>query len=223
MMQLDCLYSGKSVCFIIQLFSCSMLPFIGQSRKKVGHTEESCVWLRWYSTDSVRDNDIVFFVGLLEHDAVYCSNTRLLISSCPDVMEWSAPACLYSEKEKLTQTESKSPSVTVFPIHPPHPDLGCCNSGSRRKEEGQVQLIRDQWWSVCVLIRDQEQWVGPAPPLPYTNPDVPPSTHFSPDQSSRTCKQRWPPLALHCQRMMQQRHRRWPPPWTEGGGVTGAK
>lgn len=93
--------------------------------------------------------------------------------SSPAVMERSAGPCLYSKKEIMTQTESKGPSMTVSPIHPPHPDLGCSNSDSRRKEEGQVQLIRDQWRSVCVFIRDQEQWVGPAPPLSYTYPDVP--------------------------------------------------
>lgn len=100
---------GKSAFSIIQFLSCSMLPFIGQSRRKVGDTEESCVWLRWYSIDRVQDNDIVFFVYLLEH-----GNTPLLISSCPGVMEWSAPACLYSEKERMTDREQKS-SVTGSP------------------------------------------------------------------------------------------------------------
>lgn len=28
---------------VVQLVTRSMLPFIGESRKKVGHTEESCV------------------------------------------------------------------------------------------------------------------------------------------------------------------------------------
>lgn len=146
--------------------------------------------------------------------------------------EWRTCFCLYSEKERMRQREKVHPSM-FFPPIPPHPNPGLlqCWLAGKRREEGRVQLIRDQWRSVYVLISDQEQWVGPAPPLPYTYPspttttttnnNIP--THFSPYQSSRTCRQRWPPLALHCQRMMQQRHRRWPPPCTEGGGVTGAK
>lgn len=85
---------------------------------------------------------------------------------------------------------------------------------------------RDQskYWS---MIRSSE-WVQPLPSPSLPTLDNPPSPHPSflsthPHQSSRTCRQRCPPLALHCQRMMQQRHRRCPPPCTEGGGVTGAK
>lgn len=109
----------KSAFSIIQLFSCSTLPFIGQSRKEVGHTEESCVWLRWCSTDSVRDNNVVFLFicSTMMHWTVQTPPPPFppLISSCPGVMEWSAPACLYSEKERMTPTESKSPSGTVSP------------------------------------------------------------------------------------------------------------
>lgn len=126
------------------------------------------------------------------------------------------------ERENKTERERKRERdhPSIFPLTPPRPNLGLLQSRfvSKRKEEGQAKLIKDQWWSVYVLMSDQEQWVGPAPPLPYTYPSPHP-----PFQSSRTCRQRWPPLALHCQRMMQQRHRRWPPPCTEGGGVTGAK
>lgn len=101
---------------------------------------------------------------LFKHPPAYLQLSRCHGVECP---------CLSLQWERKNDTDREQKSICdCFPIHPPHPDLGCCNSGSRRKEEGQVQLIRDQWWSVCVLIRDQEQWVGPAPPLPYTNPDV---------------------------------------------------
>lgn len=162
----------------ISLFHYQTLLFFNAAidwtkQKKVGLTEESCVWLRWYSTDSVQDNDIVFFclfvrswcIVLFKHPPAHLQLSRCHGVECP---------CLSLQWERKNDTDREQKSIRdCFPIHPPHPDLGCCNSDSRRKEEGQVQLIRDQWWSVCVLIRDQEQWVGPAPPLPYTNPDVP--------------------------------------------------
>lgn len=166
----------KSAFSIIQLFSCSTLPFIGQSRKEVGHTEESCVWLRWYSTDSVRDNNVVFLFicSTMMHWTVQTPPplppAHLQLSRCHGV---ECP-CMSLQWERKNDTDREQKSIRYcFPIHPPHPDLGCCNSDWRRKEEGQVQLIRDQWWSVCLLISNQEQWVGPAPPLPYTNSDVP--------------------------------------------------
>lgn len=213
---------GKSAFSIIQLLSYSMLPFIGQSRKRVGHTVESCVWLRWYSTDGVRDNDIVFFVCLLEHDAWYCSNTRC---SSPAVqVSWSGvPLLVFTVRMKEWHRQRAKVHLWLFP-HPSSTSwpgllqlwLEEERGGAGSTDQGPVVI------SLCVNQRSGAV-SGSSPSSPLHQPWCPPSTHFSPDQSSRTCKQRWPPLALHCQRMMQQRHRRWPPPWTEGGGVTGAK
>lgn len=132
------------------------------------------------------------------------------------------------ERENETEREKVLPSVlpsAFFPPTPPRPrPRGCCNAdrwarGERRGGFNWSGISGDQsvYWSV---IRSSE-WVQPL--LSPTPPTSPPPPHFNTYQSSRTCRQRCPPLALHCQRMMQQRHRRWPPPCTEGGGVTGAK
>lgn len=208
-----------------------------QNESQDGHIEVSCDWLRWYSTESKLLSKMTissFFFFCL--NMMHCSST--IHSSTPS--GGGSQGCeeqdgvenlflsLQWERENETEREkspSIRPSIRVLSTHsstPPTPGLLQCWSVSKRREEGRVQLIRDQWRSVSVLISDQEQWVGPAPPLPYTSPSPPPP-HFNTYQSSRTCRQRCPPLALHCQRMMQQRHRRWPPPCTEGGGVTGAK
>lgn len=128
------------------------------------------------------------------------------------------------ERENETEREHKSIHHGSF-----HPSL-CAQTqaaamlNGKREERGGVGST-DQGSAAISLCIDQ--WPGAvsgsSPSSPLHLPWCPPPTHFSPYQSSRTCRQRCPPLALHCQRMMQQRHRRWPPPCTEGGGVTGAK
>lgn len=104
----------KSAFSIIQLFSRSMLPFSGQSRKKDGQTEESRVWLRWYSTDSVQDDNVFFCLFVRTWWMVALLFRRPpahhQLSRCHGA-ERSAGPCLYSEKEIMTQTESKGPSM----------------------------------------------------------------------------------------------------------------
>lgn len=173
-MQLDCLYSENPP---VSLSNSSVAPcchLLDKAEKRLV-TQRSHVF-GWDDTPQTASQIMIlyFFVGLLEHDAVYCSNTPpayLQLFRCHGV---ECPCLSLQWERKINDTDREQKSIRdCFPIHPPHPDLGCCNSDSRRKEEGQFQLIGDQWWSVCGLIRDQEQWVGPAPPLSYTNPDVP--------------------------------------------------
>lgn len=144
-------------------------------------------------------------------------------------VEWRTCSGLHDEKERTRQREKKrkTPSIRVLSSTLPHRHTeGCCTAdrwarGERRGGFNWSGISGNQsvFWSV---IRSSE-WVQP-PLSPMPTPVPPPHTrHQPPSHSSRTCRQRWPPLALHCQRMMQQRHRRWPPPCTEGGGVTGAK
>lgn len=147
-------------------------------------------------------------------------------SSCssPAVqMSQSACPCLYSEKRN-NDTDREQRSIHVCVSHPSSTSgpgllqlwLEEERGGAGSTDQGPVAI------TLCVNQRSGAV-SGSSPSSLLRLPWCPAPTHFSPDQSSRTCKQRWPPLALHCQRMMQQRHRRWPPPWTEGGGVTGAK
>lgn len=144
---------------------------------------------------------------------------------------WRTGSCLHGEKARTRQREREREKVHPFVFFPPTPPLRNpgglmhCHWWARGERRGGLYwsgISGDQsvFWSV---IRSSE-WVQP-PLSPLPTPVALPSAlrHQPPYQSSRTCRQRWPPLALHCQRMMQQRHRRWPPPCTEGGGVTGAK
>ena len=147
-------------------------------------------------------------------------------------MEWRT--CFLSlqwERENETEREKVlpiRPSIRVLSTHsstPPNPGAAAMPIGEQEErggagstDQGSVAISQciDQWSGAVS---------GSSPSSPLHLPQSPPPQHtsFNAYQSSRTCRQRCPPLALHCQRMMQQRHRRWPPPCTEGGGVTGAK
>lgn len=139
------------------------------------------------------DNIVIFFFFCL--NMMHCSST--IHSSTPfrwgESGVWGAgwsgePVFVFTVRKREWDRERKSPSIRpsirVLSTHsstPPTPGLLQCWSVSKRREEGRVQLIRDQWRSVSVLISDQEQWVGPAPPLPYTSHQSPPhhiSTHI---------------------------------------------
>lgn len=228
-----------------------------QNDSQDGHTEVSCDWLRWYSTESKSPSKITilkcfvlcfavcFFFFCL--NMMHCTSTvqtppppsppHLLRSRCgPLHPQVGSQGCveqkgvenlflsLQWERENETEREHKSIHHGSF-----HPSL-CAQTQAaamligKREERGGVGST-DQGSAAISLCIDQ--WPGAvsgsSPSSPLHLPWCPPPTHFSPYQSSRTCRQRCPPLALHCQRMMQQRHRRWPPPCTEGGGVTGAK
>lgn len=64
-------------------------------------------------------------------------------------MEWTTCFCPYSEKERIRQRERKRERdhPSIFPLTPPRPNLGLLQSRfvSKRKEEGQAKLIKDQW------------------------------------------------------------------------------
>lgn len=101
-------------------------------------------------------------------------------------VEWRTCSGLHDEKEHETEREKEKNSVHpcsfLHPATPSHGWLLHCWSVSKRREKGRVQLIRDQRQSVSVLISDQEQWVGPAPSLPYAYPSSP-TPHPPPDIS----------------------------------------
>lgn len=146
------------------------------------------------------DNIVIFFFFCL--NMMHCSST--IHSSTPfrwgESGVWGAgwsgePVFVFTVRKREWDRERKSPSIRpsirVLSTHsstPPTPGLLQCWSVSKRREEGRVQLIRDQWRSVSVLISDQEQWVGPAPPLPYTSHQSPPTTfqHISEQQDLQT-------------------------------------
>lgn len=223
-----------------QLSSPSMLRvyWSKQNESQDGHIEVSCDWLRWYSTESELLSKMTISSFFFFFVWTWCIVVPLFIPPRPS--GGGSQGCeeqdgvenlflsLQWERENETEREKVLPSVlpsAFFPPTPPRPrPRGCCNAdrwarGERRGGFNWSGISGDQsvYWSV---IRSSE-WVQPL--LSPTPPTSPPPPHFNTYQSSRTCRQRCPPLALHCQRMMQQRHRRWPPPCTEGGGVTGAK
>lgn len=219
----------------IQLFSPSVLHvyWSKQNESQDGHIEVSRDWSRWHSTKgerlSKRTALSFFFLSL---------NTMLGSSTVPDAVlcthRWEGQGCkehdevenlffVLTAREKTWDREKRSPSICPRSFRQPpscqKPGAAAKLIGEREERGGAgstdqaIQLRFDQWSGAVG---------GSSPSSPLYLPQFPPP-YFSPYQSSRTCRQRWPPLALHCQRMMQQRHRRWPPPCTEGGGVTGAK
>lgn len=173
-MQLHCLYSENQP---FPWSNSSLAPcchLMDKAKKKKGwsHRAVVCLAEKILHRQRPRNRYCIFclFVRLwcmvlFKHPPAHLQLSRCQGVECP---------CLSLEWERKNDTDREQQSICdCFPVHPPHPDLGCCNSDWRRKEEGQVPLIGDQWWSVSAWIRDQEQWVGPAPPLPHTNPGVP--------------------------------------------------
>lgn len=147
--------------------------------------------------------------------------------------EWNGePALVFTMRKRARDRERKREKLRPSVFFPPP-----CHTVTRmaaalligEQEEREGAGSTDQ--GSAAISQCFDQWSGavsgssPLSPLclPQFPHPTPPTRHQPPSHSSRTCRQRWPPLALHCQRMMQQRHRRWPPPCTEGGGVTGAK
>lgn len=217
-----------------------------QNESQDGHIEVSCDWLRWYSTESelLSEKTISSFFNFFFLVWTWCIvvppfrprtlPSHLQLSRCsplrPQVgsQGWSG-FFVFTVRKREWDRERKRESIHPCSFHPPPPrpkPRGCCDAdwwarGERRGGFNWSGISGDQsmYWSVIRSSEWDQPLLSPTPtPVP-----PPPTPHFSPYQSSRTCRQRWPPLALHCQRMMQQRHRRWPPPCTEGGGVTGAK
>lgn len=223
------------------LLSLSPLLFIGQSRINHRIVAQRCHVIGWDDTPQRTSCCPWWYcIFFFKFDWTQCIvflwfRPLLRISSSPDVVlythgwGWGQNReenlfffSLQWERENEIEREHKSIHYCSF-----HPSLHvqiwpATMLIGEQEERGGAGSADQGSVAISLCVDDQEQRVGPAPPLPQTYPCVL-SYHFSPDQSSRTCRQRWPPLALHCQRMMQQRHRRWPPPWTEGGGVTGAK
>lgn len=147
--------------------------------------------------------------------------------------EWNGePVLVFTMRKRARDRERKREKLRPSVFFPPP-----CHTVTRmaaalligEQEEREGAGSTDQ--GSAAISQCFDQWSGavsgssPLSPLclPQFPHPTPPTRHQPPSHSSRTCRQRWPPLALHCQRMMQQRHRRWPPPCTEGGGVTGAK
>lgn len=147
--------------------------------------------------------------------------------------EWNGePVLVFTMRKRARDRERKREKLCPSVFFPPP-----CHTVTRmaaalligEQEEREGAGSTDQ--GSAAISQCFDQWSGavsgssPLSPLclPQFPHPTPPTRHQPPSHSSRTCRQRWPPLALHCQRMMQQRHRRWPPPCTEGGGVTGAK
>lgn len=147
--------------------------------------------------------------------------------------EWNGePVLVFTMRKRARDRERKREKLHPSVFFPPP-----CHTVTRmaaalligEQEEREGAGSTDQ--GSAAISQCFDQWSGavsgssPLSPLclPQFPHPTPPTRHQPPSHSSRTCRQRWPPLALHCQRMMQQRHRRWPPPCTEGGGVTGAK
>ncbi len=123
----------------LSLRAACLLVKAGESQD--GHTEVSCTWLRWYSTESelLSKMTVLSFFSL---KMMHCSSTvPTPISSCPDAVlfthrwepgvcgaEWRKCFCLYSEKKRMRQREKKSIHLCSF--HPPlHAQTrGCCST-----------------------------------------------------------------------------------------------
>lgn len=224
------------------LLSLSPLLFIGQSRINHRIVAQRCHVIGWDETPQRTCCCPWWYCIFFKFDWTQCIvflwfRPLLHISSFPDVVLYTHRWGWGQNREEILffvfftvrkrewdRKRTQVHPLLFFPPIPPCPDLACYDAdwwarGERRGGFSWSGISGDQ--SVCWPVIRSSEWVQPLlSPRPTL---VSSPTHFSPDQSSRTCRQRCPPLALHCQRMMQQRHKRWPPPWTEGGGVTGAK
>lgn len=223
-----------------------------QNESQDGRVEVSCDQLRWYlSTESVQHENIFlsfFFFKVWTWSTVVSPFHPPTPPAAVQMQsftpaggesemwgraEWNGePVLVFTMRKRARDRERKREKLRPSVFFPPP-----CHTVTRmaaalligEQEEREGAGSTDQ--GSAAISQCFDQWSGavsgssPLSPLclPQFPHPTPPTRHQPPSHSSRTCRQRWPPLALHCQRMMQQRHRRWPPPCTEGGGVTGAK